>query len=63
MPHLVAQPVTAVASPLSVFPDTWPPGALDVEPEPCWCLACGQELPCPPGCQFVPSTVNQTQGA
>jgi hypothetical protein len=27
-------------------PDVWPPGSLDREPESCWCLSCGAELPC-----------------
>lgn len=24
----------------------WSPGAVDPEPEQCWCLRCGGELPC-----------------
>jgi hypothetical protein len=27
-------------------PDVWPLAALDLEPEQCWCLSCGDELPC-----------------
>jgi len=26
----------------------WSPSTLDIEPEQCWCLSCGDELPC--GC-------------
>lgn len=24
----------------------WPPDTLDLEPEQCWCLRCGDALPC-----------------
>jgi hypothetical protein len=24
----------------------WTPEALDLEPEQCWCLCCGEALPC-----------------
>lgn len=27
-------------------PDTWTSAELDIEPERCWCLRCGAELPC-----------------
>lgn len=33
--------------PAEVEPDAfWPDSTLDVEPEQCYCLACGEELPC-----------------
>jgi len=25
----------------------WPPDTLDLEPEECFCLRCGEALPCP----------------
>jgi len=35
----------------------WPPGALDLEPEQCWCLRCGEALPCP----CAPHSANSTK--
>lgn len=32
--------------PLDPEPDVWPLAALDLEPEQCFCLRCGNELPC-----------------
>jgi hypothetical protein len=43
-PRLGAQPDTVHEA----EPDCphWPPDALDLEPEQCFCLRCGKALPC-----------------
>ncbi len=39
-------PSPSAAQPLDPEPDVWPLAALDLEPERCFCLSCGDELPC-----------------
>lgn len=43
-------------TPGTAEPDVWPLLALDIEPEQCFCLGCGDPLPC--GCQ--PNQTNPT---
>jgi hypothetical protein len=38
MPQIIREPPSE--------PDVWLPSELDLEPEQCWCLRCGNELPC-----------------
>lgn len=38
----------------------WLPSLLDLEPEQCWCLACGDELPC--GCAERALTAKSLNG-
>jgi hypothetical protein len=45
VPQLITSPVVDVDCP------QWVPEALDPEPEKCWCLSCGEPLPCPSNCQ------------
>jgi hypothetical protein len=45
MPNRVAVHDEAL-QPLGSEPDVWPLAALEREPEQCFCLSCGDELPC-----------------